>query len=1089
MNAKRSPNPSLDAVYEPARFFVLRTPLLPWDAFATCSSAACGALAPDAPDDADAIERDRERVRAELRKVVRDPLVREAIFVASPSLDGRLDDWLEARSGRDANGVEPPLYRYFARMAGRCTPFGLFAGCSVGTVGGATRLELHSRRENRRRSRIDNDYLLLLVEALARDPAIRANLRYSPNTSLYRAAGRLHYAEAHGAGRGRAHRLVAVDPAPHLEHVLAKAAGGASIEELARAVVEAEPEVSLDEASAYISELIDEQLLVGDLRVPMTGGDPMTAIHARLRAVDGQVAQVQESLRGAIGMLADLDARGLGSSAAAYEAIASTLDPLPVKPTVTRLFQVDMIKPTAAATLGPEVISELLRGVQLLHALSEPASPLDEFRRRFFDRYEGSEVPLTDALDEEAGIGFTPSRSPHAEASPLLAGIVFPVRGSYNAPWSARSAWLLSQWERALRTGTRELEIAPAELAHLATLAPPLPLPDAFQVLGTLAAKSAEDVARGDFKILVQGFSGPSGATTLGRFCHADPALEQAVRGLLRAEEALRPEAIFAEIVHLPYGRVGNIIARPSLREHEIEYLGASGVPAEQRIPISDLMLSLQNGRLVLSSKRLGREVVVRLTSAHNYQGGLPIYQFLCLLQHEQHSSGGSMRWGALENAAFLPRITSGRVVLSLARWHVSFAELKPLQTGDLASRVRALRELRRAIDLPRMIVVTDSDNALPVDLENALSVDSLLDLIKSRRELLITELFPAAGETVASGPDGGYRHELIVPFVRRGAPAAPADNHSAPAPKEARRPASHVPRSFPPGSEWLYAKLYTGHAGADRVLREIVAPTARAAIASGAADRFFFVRYGDPEWHVRVRFHGDARRLRAEVLGELDDRVRPLLAEGAVHKLMLDTYVREIERYGGARGMELAERFFHADSEATLEFFLAGLGGDASTRWRLVHVGMDLILSDLGFGTSEKHRLLKQVRDSFAQELGVSGAYERPLGDKYRQERAHLDAALARAESSDAAFEHGLRSLERRSERVRAVAAELRSAAEDGELTTSIESIAASYVHMFANRVLRSAARPQEFVIYDFLERAYESQLARARKAGAAPT
>ncbi len=36
------------------------------------------------------------------------------------------------------------LVRYFLRMAGRATPFGLFAGCTVGTIDGETRLAIGS---------------------------------------------------------------------------------------------------------------------------------------------------------------------------------------------------------------------------------------------------------------------------------------------------------------------------------------------------------------------------------------------------------------------------------------------------------------------------------------------------------------------------------------------------------------------------------------------------------------------------------------------------------------------------------------------------------------------------------------------------------------------------------------------------------------------------------------------------------------------------------------------------------------------------------------------------------------------------------
>lgn len=41
---------------------------------------------------------------------------------------------------------------------------------------------------------------------------------------------------------------------------------------------------------------------------------------------------------------------------------------------------------------------------------------------------------------------------------------------------------------------------------------------------------------------------------------------------------------------------------------------------------------------------------------------------------------------------------------------------------------------------------------------------------------------------------------------------------------------------------------------------------------------------------------------------------------------------------------------------------------------------------------------------------------------------------------------------------------------------------LAKSYLHMHANRLLRSAQRRQEAVLYDFLARHYESEMARKR-------
>ena len=151
--------------------------------------------------------------------------------------------------------------------------------------------------------------------------------------------------------------------------------------------------------------------------------------------------------------------------------------------------------------------------------------------------------------------------------------------------------------------------------------------------------------------------------------------------------------------------------------------------------------------------------------------------------------------------------------------------------------------------------------------------------------------------------------------------------------------------RSFPPGSEWLYAKLYTGTATADGLLREVVAPVVREALGCRRRRRWFFIRYGDPDWHLRVRFHGDPRGApRAESLPRLDAAARPAARRRPDLALQLDTYEREVERYGGPEGIALAERLFQADSEAVLAI-LEMLEGDegADVRWRLALRGIDL--------------------------------------------------------------------------------------------------------------------------------------------------
>jgi thiopeptide-type bacteriocin biosynthesis protein len=390
---------------------------------------------------------------------------------------------------------------------------------------------------------------------------------------------------------------------------------------------------------------------------------------------------------------------------------------------------------------------------------------------------------------------------------------------------------------------------------------------------------------------------------------------------------------------------------------------------------------------------------------------------------------------------------------------------------------------------LPRWIAVAEGDNELPLDLDNPLAVDTLVELIKGREDTRLVELFPGPDALVARGPEGRFVHELVVPFVRRGAVATPRGRDEAAAMPGGSPPScttGGLRRRFPPGSEWLYAKFYTGPATVERLLKDVIRSIVEAASRSGAADRWFFVRYADPDWHLRVRFHGEPAQLRDEVLPALQAAAATWLESGRVWRLQLDTYEREVERYGGALGIELAERLFHADSEAVLA--MAGwLPEDArgDVRWRLLLLGMDRLLDDLGFDPDTRRTVVRRAQDAFPAAYRADAGFRHGLGKKFRAERGGLMALLDPDPGADVQLAPGLESLRRRSERLAPVIRELRARARACRLTVPLPELAVSYLHMHANRLLRSAHRAQELVLYDLLARLYESRAARAARGG----
>ncbi|MHB8691306.1 MAG: lantibiotic dehydratase [Solirubrobacteraceae bacterium] len=1055
----RQGRPPEDRAGIPGEFFVLRAPALPFDTLERWGAELEAPGSDEAGLDA-ALARDRAVLRDRLQALLERQEVRAAMFVASPDLAGAL-------SRDHSEKAEAAAVRYLERMAGRPVPFGLFAGCGVGEIGERTALRLPPLGEWRRSTRLDAEYLDGLVRALVASPELRDRVRLSPNGSLWRCAGRLRYVESRLDGGERSHHLVDVALSEPLECALSAAEGGARAPEVVAALVASG--VPDPGATAFVRKLVDAQVLVADLDVQITGAPALEALVEDLARLDAPdpVLSCLERTQSALGAIDDA---GVAADPARYRDVARDLELLPANVALERLFQVDVSIPLPGATLGRDMAEEIAGGVELLRRLAPaPGSKaLLEFKDALRERYDDQEVPLLEALDDEIGVGFGGGSDP----APLLKGLQLGQRSS-ERPFGRREEHMLRLLHQVARDGAHEIALSAEDIQTLESDDPP-PMPDAFAALAVLARTTDGP------RIVLQNGSGPSGARLLGRFCHTDPQLEAAVRDHIVAEEALAPDALFAEIVHLPSGRMANILARPVLREYEIEWLGRSGAPPSRRLPASDLVVCVRDGRIVLRSLRLDRRVIPRLTSAHNWDRRSPgVYRFLCAVQTDGVSTGLGWTWEPFAAASFTPRVRCGRLVLARARWRLQRDELRGLARDAWTGS----QTLRRERILPRWVVLADGDNLLPVDLDNVLSVDAFARIVRGRDEAVLEELYPRPDELIAEGSDGRYVHELLIPLTRRRPVAATptgADHvvtgTRADGPPRARR-------VFPPGSEWAYLKLYAGTASADRLLREEIGPLAERLVGQGLADKWFFIRYADPGHHLRVRFHGDPAGLRTE----LEQAAAGALESGLAHDAAFGTYRREIERYGGPAAIELAERLFHADSDAVVELLGMFEPGEAGLeeRWRIGLIGTEQLMCDLGLDARQRQALSLRMQQTFEHDFRPTAANRHKLGERYRAQRAELELLLDLRPTDEHPLAPGLDVLARRSVRVASIARELRELQARGLLTVPVEELAVSFVHMWILRLVRSSNRVHEWLIYDLLARLHRAREMRSSNGG----
>jgi thiopeptide-type bacteriocin biosynthesis protein len=1042
-------------------FAVLRTPLLPVDDFVAWSRRILDA-AEDASGSGGSVE--SGAALQALRDVVADPAFREAIRVASVSLSDEIDAWLTGARGIDARRLVHSLARYFSRATHRCTPFGLFAGCSHVAVGERTELMVGGRGGYTRRSRMDMDHLAELSRVVSADAECRRRVALRTNASVALLGGRLHYVDTRYAGRTRRYELTAADPTPEILDALACGRDGTTWDALAEPLLA--DGYATEEVDAFITELLDSKLLVPDLDPQVSGGDAATALADALEAAKCAPA-VSAALREVCDRLGAIDAGGVGC-ASDYAAAVAPLRTLDVPVDESRLLQVDLYKPASGASIGRVVVEDAAEAAALLASITPGHDPLAAFAARFEARYETREVPLLEALDEEVGIGM-----PAAGADDGIMRRLAEAR-------LQREGVLAELRCRAAYGRVTEVQLTDEDVRRL-RWPDPRPLPDALALFGSVVGTSGEAVDRGDYRLFVTHTTGPSGARFLGRFAHLDPLLEEQIRAHLAAEEALRPDAVFAEIIHLPQGRIGNVIARPLLRAHEIHYLGRGGADREHQLDPADLRISVHRGRVTLRSARLDREVHPRLSTAHNYHGDqeLPVYRFLCTLQDHRNQGTAHWDWGAQRGAAFLPRVARGRLVLSAATWNLSAREVPPLAAAAEQWDAAPIQAWRRERELPRFALLVQGDHRLPVDFDNPVSALVFARLLKGKEAATLVEApHLDADARCTRGPEGSFTNEIVVPLLRR-APV-PRAGDDARAQRSGRSAARGVARAYPPGSEWLYAKLYCGRGSADRVLREVVAPVVRQARAELPLRGWFFLRYADPDFHIRLRFRTGPRAAprMVELLGSA---AAPAVASGRLARLVYDTYLPEVERYGGPEAIGIAEAVFSRDSDAALALVAAD---DEASALREVPrdlaalAGIDRLLADAGMALDDRMPLLERV-------LGdVPAAVRQTRSMEFRQCRAAVTRMLGEGEDDASRAVAAL--LAARSAGVRPLLARLRALEAAGELQAPFENVLLSLSHMWVNRTVADGAAIEP-LLYDRLYRAYRGLAGRAHAASAA--
>lgn len=676
-----------------------------------------------------------------LQKILTDNTFGEAIFLASPSLHQQIEKFLSDESDfskEQQHKLKNTILKYYTRASTRSTPFGLFSGVGLVSFIKCNELKAQnqqlSTKNQLRDTKLDMHFLVSLSQYLISIQFIKHQILFSPNNSIYNIGDKIRYIEYEN-NRGKRDYIISSAPfSEELQKVIDFSNFGKTISEITKILINSA--ITLEDATEFIDELIENQVLVSELEPNVAGVDFLDSIISILNRIEAN--EEKDRLISIQKKLGELD-KNMGNPVSKYKEIEELIKSLGVDYDQKYLFQIDLYL-NHEPTLPYHWKKELKQGISFLNKITcidHKATHLEKFKKAFFERFENEEVSLSFALDTEVGIGYWQDFQTKG-VHPYLEDLTLPgskEKKGLEIKLNPIQLILNQKLQNALLKKENTIQLSDEDFEDFEENWSDLPKTMAFTT--EIVSENNQE------KLFLNGGNGNAGRL-LGRFCSNKSEIQNLTKMIAKKEELLNFDRILAEIVHLPESRIGNILRRPEIRNYEIPYLAKSLLPDDYQIPVDDLYISIKNDRIILRSQKHDKEIIPYLTNAHNYSANsLPVYHFLCDFSSQNIRSGLHFDWGDLSRIYdFLPRVEYENTILSKAQWKMSSIEIKKfsLLLDNKQQLSEEIKNWRNNRQIPQWIQWVQYDNTLVVNLENKDLLCMFLSSIKNEVIIVIQE-------------------------------------------------------------------------------------------------------------------------------------------------------------------------------------------------------------------------------------------------------------------------------------------------------------------------------------------------------------
>ena len=282
--------------------------------------------------------------------------------------------------------------------------------------------------------------------------------------------------------------------------------------------------------------------------------------------------------------------------------------------------------------------------------------------------------------------------------------------------------------------------------------------------------------------------------------------------------------------------------------------------------------------------------------------------------------------------------------------------------------------------------------------------------------------------------------------------------------------------KSFIIGSEWIYYKIYCGVNTADFILTDTIHVITSKLLDTKIIDKWFFIRYKDPEFHLRFRLHATDNIHVGAIIAEIYQALRPLITEKLIWNINTDTYTRELDRYG-EHTIDTIEWIFYYDSVMLLQ----AINKVKTDEQRLLFIlkATYELLDSFKLNEHDKLTFVDIMKSAFKSEFRANKVTSKQLAAKYKIIQKEVETFLSPPYFDDELVSLNIIIVQRSNDTKVSINDILRHQ-KNNTLHTSLRDLLASLIHMSINRAFRSKQRQHEMIVYDFLSKFLKTKIAK---------